>query len=108
MRAPTRLENKQNYGAICITCLFLIPKRWNLHNDDAGIVNAGRFLETLLCSVRALYRTDDARKRRPASQVNYARLLKVKKGFRVMGPEARGQKEINEIFFYSGFSIYEG
>jgi len=26
MRASTRLENKQNYGAICITYLFLIPK----------------------------------------------------------------------------------
>ncbi|MEA3414739.1 MAG: CopG family transcriptional regulator [Thermodesulfobacteriota bacterium] len=27
MRASTRLENKQNYGAICITYLFLIPKK---------------------------------------------------------------------------------
>jgi len=26
MLASTRLENKQNYGAICITYLFLIPK----------------------------------------------------------------------------------
>jgi len=26
MRASTRLENKQNYGAICIIYLFLIPK----------------------------------------------------------------------------------
>jgi len=26
MRASTRLENKQNYGAIRITYLFLIPK----------------------------------------------------------------------------------
>jgi len=25
-----------------------------------------------------------------------------------MGPEARDQKEIKEVFFYSGFSIYEG
>jgi len=29
MRALTRLENKQNYGAICITYLFLIPERRN-------------------------------------------------------------------------------
>jgi len=33
MRASTRLENKQNYGAICITYLFLIPKK---SHDKAG------------------------------------------------------------------------
>jgi len=33
MRASTRLENKQNYGAICITYLFLIPKS-NKYNND--------------------------------------------------------------------------